>query len=257
MNPRMSYRARTILRPLFGQADHYQASMAGVCRHFRSLGFAPATIFDLGVATGTFELYDPWPDARLILVDPVSEWENHMRWICKHRRAPASYVVAAAGDHNGQATFGCPGHLAGASIYIGDAPQRTVPMYTLDDLAARFGAQPPYLLKMDVQGAESMVLAGATEVLPKCEVVMLEASLWDFNGNGITLVEMINLMASRGFSPFDFYGGLRRPLDCSLGQIDIAFVKLNGRFRNSHEWGTERQNARLEWVQRIRRVIGI
>ncbi|MGB9144392.1 MAG: FkbM family methyltransferase, partial [Acidobacteriaceae bacterium] len=248
---------RTILRPLFGQADYYRASMADVCRHFRGLGFSPATIFDLGVANGTFEVYDVWPDARLILVDPIAEWEKSMKWICSHRRAPACYVVAAAGDHDGETTIGCPGNLTGASIYMHDAQQRTVPMYSLDHLASQFGAHSPYLLKMDVQGAEAMILAGSSEVLPECEVVLLEVRLLNFTGNGMTLVEMIALMASRGFSPFDFYDGLRRPLDRSLGTIDIAFVKTNGRFRQSHVWGSERENARDKIVQRIRMITGI
>lgn len=257
MNPHTSYRLRTILRPLFGQADRYRASMADVCQHFRALGFTPATIFDLGVATGTFEVYDVWPEAQLILVDPVSEWEKSMKWICSHRRAPASYIVAAAGDHDGMTNIGCPGNLACASVYMDDAQQRTVPMYTLDHLSVRFGAQSPYLVKMDVQGAESKILAGATKVLPECEVVLLEVSLWNFTGSGMTLVEMIALMASLGFSPFDFYDGLRRSLDRSLGTIDIAFVKTNGRFRQSHVWGTERQKKRDAVVHLIRQFIGI
>ena len=256
MNPHVSYRMRSILRPLFGQADYYHASMIDVCRHFRSLGFAPATIFDVGVATGTFEIYDVWPSAQLVLVDPVSEWESSMQWICSHRRAPASYVMAAAGDRDGQVTLGCSSGLAGASIYDQQA-QRTVKMCTLDSLASLLNTQPPYLLKIDVQGAESIVLAGASDVLRRCDVVMLEVPLWDFAGNGTTLVEMIALMRSRGFLPFDFYDGLRRPLDRSLGQIDVAFVQADGRFRHSHVWGTERQRTRAELVQRIRRVIGI
>jgi FkbM family methyltransferase len=230
--------------------------MADVCKHFRDLGFVPKTIFDIGVAFGTFELYDAWPEARLLLVDPISEWESTMQYVCSHRRAPASYVVAAAGDHEGEVLLGCTAHLAGASL-LGEEGQRSVPMHTLDNLSARWSAEPPYLLKIDVQGAELVVLKGALGLLPHCEVVMLEVPLWDFYETGFAFLEMLNWMASHGFVPFDIYDGLRRPLDRSLAQVDIAFVKSNGQFRQSNSWQTSKQNRRRSLIHKIRQRVGV
>jgi FkbM family methyltransferase len=230
--------------------------MESVARHFRNLGFIPRAIIDVGVFKGTYELYDIWPEAQLLLIDPLMEVEPAMRYICDHRKSPASYVVCAAGDRIGQTHLHCSDDLAGSAI-ASDTGERTVPMYTLDSLEIHLGTGPPYLLKIDVQGAEASVLAGASRILPQCEVVLLETQLFDFHGTGNTLPELITFMKSRGFVPSDFYDGLCRPLDGSLGQIDVAFVKVDGQFRQSHAWGDSRKSARQRVLSRLRRAASL
>ena len=44
----------------------------------RKPGFAPATLIDVGVGAGTGDLYDAFPDAFLVLVDPLTEFEPQM-----------------------------------------------------------------------------------------------------------------------------------------------------------------------------------
>jgi FkbM family methyltransferase len=231
---------------------YYRPSLESISAHFRRLGFYPGTIFDIGVFQGTYELYDTWPKARLILVDPLSESEAAMKDICTRRRAPASYIVAAAGDRNGETTFHRSDDLAASSMMIGSGQTQTVSIYTVDTLDEMFEGSPPYLLKIDVQGAESLVLRGASRVLPLCEVVMLELPLFDFEKSGNILPVMMSLMHSKGFVPFDFYDGICRPLDGSLGQIDVAFVRADGPFWKSNLWGTPQQNMRRLALSRLR-----
>jgi FkbM family methyltransferase len=257
MNPRVGYLVRSLLRPIFGFSHPYRRSMCDVALHFRDLGFQPKTIIDVGVASGTYELYDVWPDAKLILVEAMKDFEPALRHICAHRRAQGSYVVAAAGDRDGEIIMHHSDYLSGASSVIGQQKQQTVPMYTLDTLESRFSGTPPYLLKVDVQGAEASVLAGASKILPLCEVVMLETPLYNFDGNTTTLVELIELMKASGFVPHDIYDGLCRPIDGALGQIDVAFVKVNGPFRQVHSWETAEQSERRNRRARMRNRIGI
>jgi FkbM family methyltransferase len=260
MNPRTHHQLRNLARPilgLLGMRLFYRPSMESVSKHFRALGFQPGTIFDIGVFQGTYELYDTWPDARLILVDPLTESEAAMKHICNHRRAPSSYVVAAAGDHDGNVSFHRSDDLAASSMMHSSGQLRSVPMYTLDTLETMFKTAPPYLLKVDVQGAESLVLSGASRILPLCEVVMLELPLFDFEKTGNTFSVMTALMYSKGFVPFDIYDGMCRPLDSSLGMIDVAFVRIDGRFRQSHLWGTQKQNSRRHALSRLRNLLGL
>jgi FkbM family methyltransferase len=257
LNPYIGYHIKNLLRPIFGFSTPYRRDMRGVAAHFRDLGFNPATILDIGVATGTYQLYEVWPDAKLILVDPVSDFESAMKYICAHRRTPASYVVAAAGDRDGSITLRHTDYLSGASIMPGQSDQGTVPMYTIDTIDSMFSGSGPYLMKVDVQGAEMSVLSGATRVLPMCEVVMLEAPLFRFDGNNNTIVELIDFMREKGFVPSDIYDGLCRPLDGSLGQVDVAFVKAEGRFRQSHTWETKKQGEWRNRKSRIRRLMRI
>lgn len=256
MNPRIAFYCRKLMRPVFGTSLRYNRSMEDVAIHFRQLGFSPGTIIDVGVYDGTYELYDTWPSSHMLLVEPLQECEKALKYICSHRIAPASYLLAAAGDREGEVEIDCTGDLSGASIVYGNSGRR-VPMYRLDTICGMFDAVPPFLLKVDVQGAEAAVLAGAQALLRQCEVVMLETQLFDFGGSGITFVETVAYMKEHGFVPFDIYDGLCRPLDRSLGQIDVAFVQTDGRFRQEHSWGTAVQNSSRAQISRIRRALGI
>lgn len=257
MNPYLGYLIRRALRPLFGFSTPYRRDMNGVARHYRGLGFVPNTVIDVGVASGTYELYNVYPDARLILVDPVAAFEPGMKHIAAHHKTPSSYIVAAAGDRDGEITLHHSEDLNGASTRPGQPAKGSVPMYTLDAIVSKLSGAPPYLLKVDVQGAELSVLAGANQVLPHCEVVMLEAPLFRFSGNNNTIVELIEFMKSKGFVPSDIYDGLCRPLDYCLGQIDVAFVRENGPFHCVHEWESEKQRAWRQKKSRLRKVVGL
>src|SRR3954449_6529991 len=67
-----------------------------VLAHVKRLGFAPATVIDVGVAYGTPELYDAFPDARFLLVDPLEEYAPAIDGIVARLRS-AEWVRAAAG----------------------------------------------------------------------------------------------------------------------------------------------------------------
>lgn len=56
----------------------------------------------------------------------------------------------------------------------------SVPAIRLDDLAHELDLKPPYLLKLEIQGAEVQALRGAREILGKTHVVICEADLDDF-----------------------------------------------------------------------------
>jgi hypothetical protein len=59
----------------------------------------------------------------------------------------------------------------------------------LDALVGEFGLLPPYLIKLDVQGAEGSVLSGASDVLRGTNVVVCEADVADFQDLNRLLVE--------------------------------------------------------------------
>jgi FkbM family methyltransferase len=71
-----------------------------------------------------------------------------------------------------------------------------VPTTTLDVLAAELALSPPFLLKLDVQGAEERALLGAREVLANSHAVICEADIANF--------ESINrLLVQAGFVLYD------------------------------------------------------
>lgn len=206
-----------------------------------NLGFKPETVIDVGVASGTPELYRAFPNAYFLLVEPLQEFESALNSIVK--RYKGSFVQAAAGSKRGQITFNVhEDHLEGSSLYAesmgaaADGRQVTVEMVRIDDILAEKGLSGPYLIKVDTQGAELDALDGAQNALLKAEVVVLEVSLFEFMKEAPQFHDVVFYMKNRGFVAYDIIHGWNRPLDNALGQVDIIFVKEEGMFRADHSY---------------------
>jgi FkbM family methyltransferase len=217
-----------------------------VLGHVTRLGFRPATVFDVGVAWGTPELYEAFPDARHVLVEPLTEYEPGIRTI--EQRYRAEWVRAAAGPESGtQPMFvhrawpmssmlgGWKGHDSG------DVATREVPVVRLDDVREERGLEGPFVLKIDVEGGELRVLDGAARVLADTELVLLEVNLFRFLPEAPDFGDVVRYMKERGFVVYDFYGGHLRLLDGALAMTNVAFVKEDGRFRRDQSFSTPRQ----------------
>jgi FkbM family methyltransferase len=222
-----------------------RATITGVLRQLKRLGFAPATVIDVGVATQTTELYQEFPGVLLLLIEPLIEFEPFLQKIASVYNA--EYVLAAAGEKSGTAILNVHPDKVGSSLLrevegesVDGAP-REVPTVTLDDLCAERGLHSPYLLKADVQGAELRVLAGASRTLRETEVVILETTLFGTMVGGPQVWDVMAWMKQVGFVVYDIYGLNYRPLDGALCQADMVFVKEKGKFRERHAFATAEQ----------------
>src|SRR5688500_1398118 len=63
-----------------------------------SIPMAPKTIIDVGVGYGTPELYEAFPDARLILVEPLEEYLPNIRELFSKRNGIHHAVALGAQD---------------------------------------------------------------------------------------------------------------------------------------------------------------
>jgi FkbM family methyltransferase len=217
-----------------------------VLDHVKRLGFEPVTVIDVGVAYGTPELYEAFPGARFLLVDPLEEYAPVIDQVVA-KLGSAEWVRAAAGASPGEieinvnrapALSSTLGHWKGQD----DGGQaRRVPVVRLDDLVAERSLPGPYLLKVDVEGAELRVLEGASALLEQTELVLLEVNLFEFLPGQPQLHDVVAFMKERGFVTYDFYGGHLRLLDGALAMVNMAFVREDGRFRESQEFATEEQ----------------
>jgi FkbM family methyltransferase len=237
------------IRPIAQDTRNIRTTIAESYALIRGLGFTPKTIIDVGVASGTPELYENFPDAYFVLIEPLKEFESDLNSICKLYNA--SYVLAAAGSSSGQATFNVhKNHLDGSSLHKeimgteADGYEVTVPVVKIDDVINEKGLAGPYLIKVDVQGAELSALEGAQKALIEAEVVVLEVSMFEFMVGAPQFYEVVLYMKERGFVAYDIIHGWNRPLDNALGQIDVVFVKDKGMFRRDHSYSTvEQMNA--------------
>jgi FkbM family methyltransferase len=223
----------------------------------RRAGVSPATVVDVGAAYGAFTrvCHGIFPRAAYVLVEPLEEYKPFLDEVTRSVAGARSFFAAAA-PRPGETVLNVHPDWAGSSLYreeeesdVNGVP-RTVPAVALDSLQSELSLQAPFLLKVDVQGAELDVLAGAGEVLRGAEYVLLEVSLFEFFKGGPQFHDVVTFMKSHGFVAYDVYGLQYRPLDQALAQVDIAFVKEGGSLRQHHHYATSRQreeqNRRFE-----------
>lgn len=209
-------------------------TMQDALEHLRRVGFRPNTIIDVGVAFGTPELYSVFPEPTYLLVEPIAEFEPALKTLLA-KQIHGSYVIAAAGAKPGTVSLTVRG--AGSSHYRevdrsdSDVQIREVLMTTLDELCKQRALSGPYLVKIDVQGGELEVLAGAQAILPETDAAVVEVSLLQLLEGIPNFTRVVQQMNDYGFVTYDLFGGHARPADGALAQIDVVFVKTTGRFR--------------------------
>jgi FkbM family methyltransferase len=209
------------------------------CELLLRLGFEPGTIIDVGAADGTPGLYDYFPEADLLLIDPLEEHIPALQEIGR-KHAKARIAVGAAGARAGEISINVyPDRLTGSSCMVdpcGVGGPRLVPMITLDQECAARSLKGPYLVKIDTQGFELEVLRGAAAVLTQTEIVILEVSFFRLFTSNPIFSEVVAFMVEAGFELYDFLGSSTRPLDGALVQADVVFAQRNGMLRRQERF---------------------
>lgn len=224
-----------------------QSDMEDVLARLVTLGFNPKTVIDVGVADGTEDLYRAFTGSHMVLIEPLKEFEPYMQSMTN--KYDLEYIVAAASDLTGSLDINVHPDLCGSSIMDEiegksvDGEARTVPTIRIDSFISEKNLKPPYLIKIDVQGAELKVLDGVTGILDQTEVIILEVSLFGFFINGPQFSDVVSYMGERGFSVYDIFNGRNRPFDGALAQVDVVFVKEEGVFRQDHVYAKESQRV--------------
>jgi FkbM family methyltransferase len=231
------------IQPIKGGVRDMRIPVGGSYALMRGLGFYPKTVVDVGVATGTMELYAAYPDSYFLLIEPLVEYEPNLHSILKQYRG--SYVLAAAGSGTNPVNFNVHKDLMGSSLYKStmgagvDGRAVTIPMVRIDDILEERRLTGPYLIKIDAQGAGLDILDGAQKALSDAEAAVLEISFFQFAKGAPQFFDVILYMKNHGFVAYDIIQGWNRPLDDALGQIDMVFVKENGMFRQNHSYAKQ------------------
>jgi FkbM family methyltransferase len=194
----------------------------------KAAGFRPDFVVDVGASTGIWSLAvsGVFATARYVLCDPMFSRYGKL-WT----KPGFELVEAAIADKPGMATFSVSNDLYGSSLLhvsgvASVVDSVTVPVRTLDEIAAERGLTGRGLVKIDVQYAEHLVVDGAEALLRgHADIVILELTLARAHPQARTLLEMANRMEGLGFRIFDHTGGWRDPATGALEQLDLVFIR--------------------------------
>lgn len=191
-------------------------------------------IIDVGVDKGTPDLWNAFPKADLLLVDPLEECKelvkNNYPEIIKNRKV--LFEISALGANTGSININIDKFTSLTSILKRSDMNsnskidstRNVAMKRLEDLKHRINQTQSYGIKIDTEGYELEVLKGGGEVLKNATWLILEVSVKNRFINSYKFEDIILFLNNINFN-----------LECILkansgksGKInlmDMAFVR--------------------------------
>jgi FkbM family methyltransferase len=148
-------------------------------------GVEPKVIYDIGacVMHWTKEASKIWPEAKIVMFDAM----NHAEFLYKES-GHDYYCEGPVGDFTRWVKYyENPMDPAGNSVFKEDTQFFTEEhavdkkMRSLDDIVKEKGWPKPNLVKIDVQGAELLILVGAEDTLSECTDIIIEMQHQEYN----------------------------------------------------------------------------
>jgi FkbM family methyltransferase len=207
----------------------------------RQLGFAPRHVVDVGANRGmwTRAAFKYFRDPVYTLVEP----QDHLRSYSQDLVAQGcklNWINAGCGDFCGTLPL-IVSHRDDASTFVDRHHNRTarritVPIITLNQLVASSDAGLPEMVKIDAEGFDLKVLAGASDLLGKTDIFLVEAVVWGADGAyDNSVAKVVRFMAEVGYNLMDITDLNRSPKYGVLGGCELAFFRVG-----SPLWATAR-----------------
>jgi FkbM family methyltransferase len=214
-------------RDRFGLLEHFFITV-------KNLGFEPTYIIDVGANRGEWTrkslLY--YPDAAVTMIEPQEHLKAHVKDLLT--RPNIKWITAGVGAENKVAKFTIAEHDHSSTFVISEQAaaehkmkQIDMQLVTLNKVVADNEGKIPDLVKVDAEGLDLEVIKGASDLLGKTEIILLEAAICA-NGieNKISLT--INKMNELGYEPFDITDLNYSPRQGILWLAEIVFVRKGG-----------------------------
>ena len=215
---------------------HKNALLEDFFDNIKQMGFTPKHIIDVGANHGTWtrETLKHFPDTYFTLIEP-QEWLKPSLQDILDTNSKVSFHAVGAGDKSGSFMFtivnrddSCSFRYSEEEAKAGGFKQVEIPIVTLNEIVEKNATLPfPDLVKIDAEGLDINVLEGASDLMGKTEVFLVEAALFckEFDNS---LLKMVDYMDKKGYSLFEITD-LNRPFQPQvLWLVELAFVKKQG-----------------------------
>ena len=227
-------RARRVYRHLRGETLSLNAAL----RRCRERGHSVGTVIDIGASNGcwTESAMRHYPAASYFLIEARKEHEIALARL-KMRARNVDYIIAAAGDCNGEIFFDATDLFGGLAAHEPfDENCIVVPVVTVDSEVQARGLKPPYVIKLDTHGFEVPILEGARETLKRASLVIIETYNFRLTDRSLRFHEMCGYMESRGFGCIDLCDPMHRRNDGALWQFDLFFAPMTHSLFSSNSY---------------------
>lgn len=204
--------------------------------NIKQMGFTPKHIIDVGANHGTWtrETLKYFPDAFYTLIEPQKWLQSSFQDILDSN-SKVSFNAVGAGSQTGSFMFtivhrddSCSFRYTEEEAKAAGYKQIEIPIITLNEVVAKnTNISFPDLVKIDAEGLDIDVLEGASDLMGKTEVFLVEAALFckEFDNN---LLKMIDYMDKKGYTLFEITD-LNRPFKPQvLWLVELAFIKKGG-----------------------------
>lgn len=210
--------------------------------YLKGYGFSPDVVIDVGVENGTPWLYEAWPQAKLVLVDPLEESEERAAESVAGRDV-AFHNVALGAQHDtmtlqvpetkkgvGRAMSSLLDRQDGIVGTFTGVTKRDVKVVPLDEVAADYPGR--IGLKIDTEGFEGPVLEGGPETLKRCDVVILEMSVTRRFAGVSPPSHLVRMLADAGLEMRDVLAMADGPRHRAKPRhMDVMFTRWENQIR--------------------------
>ena len=215
------------------KTDADSNSFAGFTPSYLARICQPQTVFDVGIGYGTFPLYEAFPNAKFVLVEPLRHYEDTMEEIA--RKYDCDIFYKAVSDREGllaltidtkeleRSSFATRTSLTKTENKL---EEQEVEVTTLDKISGQYpDLKRPILIKIDTEGHELKVLRGATSLLQMTEVVIAEVSIAKRFEDSYQFEDLVYFMKEHGFYLLSFLDITHPPGELRPRFADIVFKR--------------------------------
>lgn len=212
---------------IFSQESFAENMVVPRLKLLQSKGFNPKVVYDIGAWHGEWSdvIKHVFSQSDFILFEANSRYEPFL----KLQEFP--YFIGILGNEEKNVVF-YTNDSTGDSVFReqtmqyeqGCCAEKQMTMTTLTAVVKKHNLPLPDLIKMDVQGAEALIIQGGLEVVSHAEVIILETQILEYNQGAPLIYEVMSLMDRLGYLCLDVVETHYLPTG-ELNELDILFVK--------------------------------